>query len=206
MHSTADGDPSDRSGGASLPGHDPAPLRWRARRPRRGRGADRRCSRGPGRADRDAGGPGGAWKSRLAGEGSPDEPRSRRPRGLDPPRLIGADGVQAEPASGSASPTCPRVAELRETLGSSPALLVLDDAEHVIDGVRSAGELTLATIDGVRVLVTSTTPLARPDEAVIAVDPLEVPGRRRRRGGPDRQPFSPALLLDRRPRPVPTSR
>ena len=64
--------------------------------------------------------------------------------------------------------------ELAATLGSAPTLLVLDDAEHVIDGVRAVADL-LARIDGVRLLVTTTTPLARPDEVVLMIDPLELP-------------------------------
>jgi predicted ATPase/Tfp pilus assembly protein PilF len=124
-------------------------------------------------------GPGGAGKSRLAVEAarSAQESLDGRVAWIQLASIASDDQVQAEVASGIGLADVPEErlpAELSETLGSAPALLVLDDAEHVVDGVRSVAEL-LAQIDGVRLLVTTTTPLGRPDEAVIAVDTLEVP-------------------------------
>ncbi|HET9344904.1 MAG TPA: tetratricopeptide repeat protein [Candidatus Limnocylindrales bacterium] len=181
MHATADGDPSTPI--------DPAAPAFPATIPRHSGGAlvgrDGDVARvlvALSRTDArivTLAGPGGAGKSRLAGEAA---------RRMSPElggrvawihlASIGSDGqVPAELASGIGLADVPNdrlPAELRETLGSAPALLVFDDAEHVVDGVRSVAEL-VAPIDGVRVLVTTTTPLARPDEVVIAVDPLDLP-------------------------------
>ena len=85
--------------------------------------------------------------------------------------------VASELASGVGLADVPAerlAADLRETLGGAPALVVLDDAEHVIDGVRDVVN-ALAGIPGLRLLVTTTTPLACAEERVIAVEPLAPP-------------------------------
>jgi predicted ATPase len=124
-------------------------------------------------------GPGGAGKSRLANEAA----RAIGPRfdgrvaWIALASIAADDQVATELASGIGLADVPADRlreEIATTLGAAPALIILDDAEHVIGGVRAAAVL-VAGIDGVHLLVTTTTPLARPDEAVIAVDPLDPP-------------------------------
>jgi len=124
-------------------------------------------------------GPGGAGKSRLASEAARCVANDFDGRvawiELAP---ITEDQILAEIASGVGlgDVAAERLTdELAATLGASPSLVVLDDAEGVLNGVRAAAD-RLAPIDGVRLLVTTTTPLARTDEAVIVLDPLEPPG------------------------------
>jgi predicted ATPase/Tfp pilus assembly protein PilF len=135
-------------------------------------------------------GPGGAGKSRLAIEAA----RSLMPAldgrvaWIQLAAIESRDQVLPELASGIGLADVPSD-RLREeaaaTLGAAPTLLVLDDAEHVIDGVRDLAQ-ALAGVPGLHVLVTTTTPLARPDERVVAVDPLGLPA----------DDFDPAALAD----------
>ena len=124
-------------------------------------------------------GPGGAGKSRLAIEAA----RAAAPAIDGRVAWIGLaairsdEQVASELASGVGLADVPAerlAADLRETLGGAPALVVLDDAEHVIDGVRDVAN-ALAGIPGLRLLVTTTTPLACAEERVIAVEPLAPP-------------------------------
>jgi predicted ATPase len=124
-------------------------------------------------------GQGGAGKSRLAIEAARRLVDTFQGRvawiALAPVGSV--DQVLAEIASGVGLADVPDhrlEAELVTTLGSAPALIVLDGAEHVVDGVRSAAGL-LRPIPGLRLIVTTTTPIDRPDERVIAVDPLAPP-------------------------------
>ena len=135
-------------------------------------------------------GPGGAGKSRLAIEAA----RAAAPTIDGRVAWIGLaairsdEQVASELASGVGLADVPAerlAAELRETLGGAPALVVLDDAEHVIDGVRDVAN-ALAGITGLRLLVTTTTPLACAEERVIAVEPL----------GPPAEDADPATLAD----------
>jgi predicted ATPase len=135
-------------------------------------------------------GPGGAGKSRLAAEAAWRTATELGGRvGWIQLAAIGEDAhVLSEVGSGVglADVKPERLPdELSATLGGAPSLIVLDDAEHVIDGVRSAADL-FAGIDGVRVLVTSTTPLLRPDEVQIPVDTLDLPA----------EDLDPAALLE----------
>lgn len=63
---------------------------------------------------------------------------------------------------------------IREVLPSEGTLLVLDNAEHVIDIVAALVE-SLAACAGLRVLVTSREPLAIRAETLFRVEPLAVP-------------------------------
>ncbi|WP_431825396.1 ATP-binding protein [Burkholderia sp. F1] len=65
---------------------------------------------------------------------------------------------------------------LADALAASPCLLVLDNAEHVIDLVASLVEALAARTDTLRVLVTSREPLHISAECVFRVNPLAVPG------------------------------
>jgi hypothetical protein len=145
------------------------------RRPRRDRRrADR--SRRPGRHACRSG-----WRGQVAAR---DRGRRARADALEGrvawiqlASIRADDQVASELASGVGWPTCPRSAS-RPTSGrrwpARQALFVLDDAEHVIEGVRDVVE-SLAGIHGLRLLVTTTTPLACVEERVIAVEPLVPP-------------------------------
>ena len=67
------------------------------------------------------------------------------------------------------------VGELTRRLGDRPALLVLDNAEHVIDGTAAVLADVLSRCPGTRALVTSREPLGVAGEQVWPVPPLGLP-------------------------------
>jgi predicted ATPase/DNA-binding SARP family transcriptional activator len=94
-------------------------------------------------------------------------------------------------------------------LGDEPALLVIDNCEHLLDAVRDVIDIVLAACPGVTVLATSRERLGLGDEYAFRLTPLQLPTDR---DGPDPDPaleFVPAvaLFLDRagrvRPGPPP---
>ncbi len=60
-------------------------------------------------------------------------------------------------------------------LGDQPALLVIDNAEHVPQGVRVTVEHLLARCSQLRILVTSRRPTGAAGEVAMTLDPLRVP-------------------------------
>lgn len=64
---------------------------------------------------------------------------------------------------------------LLEGLRSRHMLVVLDNAEHLLDAVADLVRSALATTPGVRWLLTSTEPLKLPTESVYRLGPLAVP-------------------------------
>ncbi|MBP0588667.1 helix-turn-helix transcriptional regulator [Paraburkholderia sp. LEh10] len=66
---------------------------------------------------------------------------------------------------------------LADAVAAAPCLLVLDNAEHVIDVVASLVETLAARNPALRMLVTSREPLHIWAESVIRVEPLAVPAR-----------------------------
>jgi predicted ATPase len=71
-------------------------------------------------------------------------------------------------------------AELAERLCESAMLLVLDNCEHLLDAVAMLADALLAAAPTLKLLATSREPLGLPDEAVLAVRPLELPAERAR--------------------------
>jgi len=72
------------------------------------------------------------------------------------------------------APTTPPLdRSLEQYLAGKRALLVVDDAEHVREAVRSVTVRLLGVADGLRVLVTSRQPLDVSGEVVLPVEPLE---------------------------------
>lgn len=69
----------------------------------------------------------------------------------------------------------PSIDGIADAIGSSRCLLVLDNAEHVVDAVASLVETLAARPDRHRVLVTSREPLHISAESVFRVDPLAIP-------------------------------
>ncbi|HEU5157502.1 MAG TPA: BTAD domain-containing putative transcriptional regulator [Streptosporangiaceae bacterium] len=89
-------------------------------------------------------------------------------------------------------------------LGDDPGLLVIDNCEHLLDGVRDMAEAILSSCPGVHLLTTSREPLGLTPEYVSRLAPLPLPS-------PDEdlaEAPSVALFLDRarrvRPGPPPT--
>ena len=83
------------------------------------------------------------------------------------------------------------VPAIRRALAAQPALLVLDNCEHLVDAV---GELAMALLSGcprLRILTTSREPLGLDGEHIVAVRPLAVTGANRTDGA------AVALLVDR---------
>lgn len=137
-------------------------------------------------------GPGGAGKTRLAMEAAATlAARS--------PRLLARGGWFVELAS-TTGPDLPdalvEALELRDYavlrthaapapapplervvshIGDHPALLVLDNCEHLVEDVAGTVALLLARCPGLRVLATSREPLGVPGEQLVPVPSLELP-------------------------------
>jgi predicted ATPase/DNA-binding SARP family transcriptional activator len=125
-------------------------------------------------------GPGGVGKTRLAAETARSTRDLRKlevhwvelaPVNAELVDLAVSDAVGAHEGPGL-SPQ----AAIVEALGSRPALIVLDNAEHVVGPVALIVADLLAQCDGLRVLATSREPLGVPGEVVWRVHPLQVPG------------------------------
>ena len=71
------------------------------------------------------------------------------------------------------------VARLGAVLDGRPALIILDNCEHVITSAATAVMRILSACPGVRILATSREPLHVPDEWVMTVEPLPVAHRNR---------------------------
>jgi predicted ATPase/DNA-binding SARP family transcriptional activator len=63
-----------------------------------------------------------------------------------------------------------------DVLGAAPALIVLDNCEHVIDAVRSVVRAVLDACPAVSFITTSRVRLALVDEQILALQPLETSG------------------------------
>jgi predicted ATPase/DNA-binding SARP family transcriptional activator len=89
-------------------------------------------------------------------------------------------------------------------LADHPGLLVVDNCEHLLDGVRDAVDTILAGCPGTTLLATSREPLGLPVEHLSRLAPLALP----QPGEDPAQVPSSALFLDRarrvRPGPPPT--
>lgn len=103
--------------------------------------------------------PDGAWLAELAPLGDPSQIAPEIARAL------GAPEVPGQPALDVVS----------DFLASKELLLVLDNAEHLIDGVAAIAERLLAVAPGLRILATSREALAVPGEAVVQVPSLSCP-------------------------------
>lgn len=64
---------------------------------------------------------------------------------------------------------------LREHLGATRSLLVLDDCDHVVSAVARLGHDLLRACPELRLLVTSARPLQLQAESLVQVRPLELP-------------------------------
>jgi predicted ATPase/DNA-binding SARP family transcriptional activator len=118
--------------------------------------------------------PGGPWWCELA------------PVGADAD-VIGAVGSAVGVESGG-------IERIADRVGSEPALLALDNCEHVLDGAGHTVEALLARSPGLAVLATSRAPLGVDGEQVLRLAGLELPAGR----APDAaEAPAVALFLDR---------
>jgi predicted ATPase/DNA-binding winged helix-turn-helix (wHTH) protein len=88
------------------------------------------------------------------------------------------DEVLAATAQGCGLPVehaTPSLAQIASVLADQRRLLVLDNAEHVIAHVAELVEALVAANANLRVLVTSREPLRIMAEAILRVEPLDVP-------------------------------
>jgi predicted ATPase/DNA-binding SARP family transcriptional activator len=102
----------------------------------------------------------GAWLIELAGIASSS----------DVPRVV-ADTLEVKESSGRTL-----TQSIVATLQSRPALLVLDNCEHVIDGAAELAHAIAERCPSVRVLATSREALGIGNEQLIAVAPLDPAG------------------------------
>jgi predicted ATPase/DNA-binding SARP family transcriptional activator len=114
-------------------------------------------------------GPGGVGKTRLmtesltGGELVVELAELSLPADV-PAAVAGALGLRAAPRGGAAA--------IAERLGAQPALLVLDNCEHVLDAVRDLVDLVVSRCPEVRVLATSRQRLGAAGERVLRLGPL----------------------------------
>ncbi|MDF5758553.1 BTAD domain-containing putative transcriptional regulator [Spongiactinospora sp. TRM90649] len=128
-------------------------------------------------------GPGGVGKTRLSVEAATTVDAVSHSDEVFFVRLApvrdGADVAQAvagalglRETGLSAAPALPPAARLTAALTDRSTLLVLDNCEHVIDGVAALAEHLLAACPRLRVLATSREPLGLPGEHLWQVRPL----------------------------------
>ena len=79
--------------------------------------------------------------------------------------------------AGSAGDDADVLARLGAVLVGTPALIILDNCEHVIASAATAVTRILSACPDVRILATSREPLHLPDEWVMTVNPLPVANR-----------------------------
>jgi predicted ATPase/DNA-binding SARP family transcriptional activator len=111
--------------------------------------------------------------------------------------LLGALGIREvriieNVGSGPRTP----LARLVDHFTGSPAVLVLDNCEHLIDAAATLAETLLGSCPDLRVLATSREPLAITGETLYWVGPLDLPGEH---ASPDeaRQTSAVRLFVDR---------
>lgn len=109
----------------------------------------------------------GIWLAELAPLGDPSQIASEVARAIGAPE----------------SPGVPAIATVTEFLAGKDLLLLLDNAEHLVDGVATLAEQLLAHAPGLRILATSREALAVPGEAVLPLQSLSCPAVRGTRAG-----------------------
>lgn len=103
--------------------------------------------------------PDGVWLAELAPLGDPSQIPSEVARALGAPEVPGV----------------PTIATITAFLAEKDLLLLLDNAEHLVDGVARLAERLLAHAPGLRILTTSREALAVTGEAVLQVQSLSCP-------------------------------
>jgi predicted ATPase/DNA-binding SARP family transcriptional activator len=126
-------------------------------------------------------GPGGVGKTRLAatvgGGWARSSPGGVWLAGLDAatPAAGVAPAVLAAVTGQPSSPPCEPLARLVELLGNGPALLVLDNCEHLPQATAEFADELLGSCPELRILATSREPLGLIGETLCTVPPLDAP-------------------------------
>ena len=107
----------------------------------------------------------GVWIAELAPLGDPSQIPSEVARALGAPEVPGV----------------PSLATVTAFVADKDLLLLLDNAEHLVDGVARFAERLLASAPGLRILTTSREALAVPGEAVLQLRSLSCPAVKARR-------------------------
>lgn len=118
-------------------------------------------------------GSGGVGKTRLVGELLASVEDTHCAAYLGPVRTGDGVPVTIADALGVSIPTgSGSLAAIASQIGTEPTVLLLDNAEHLLDPVRTAvGEL-LSRAPELTILVTTRQPLGTQDELVVHLDPL----------------------------------
>ena len=103
--------------------------------------------------------PDGVWLAELAPLGDPSQIASEVARALGAPEVPGV----------------PAITTVEAFLADKQLLLLLDNAEHLVDSVAPFADGLLAGAPGLRVLTTSREALAVPGEAVLQLQSLSCP-------------------------------
>jgi predicted ATPase len=153
-------------------------------------------------------GPGGIGKTRLAIEAC-GLIQSQFPDGVwfvDLAAVAGDSQVAGQLASSLAVRTVPNEpldVALRRSLSNKTALIVLDNCEHVINGVAQNAATILSASRAIKVLATSREPLGITGEQLIRLDGLAVPAHHSAASVKDVMATSSvALLIARAPQSV----
>ena len=107
------------------------------------------------------------WLAELAPLGDPSQIPSEVARALGAPEIPGV----------------PTVATVTAFVADKDLLLLLDNAEHLVDGVARFADRLLANAPGLHILTTSREALAVPGEAVLQLQSLSCPAVHARRSG-----------------------
>lgn len=125
-------------------------------------------------------GPGGSGKTRLAVEGARSELANRSDgvwmvdlAPIEPDQLVASTMETLDTSRGKGR------GDIRDLIGhlqERNLLLLLDNAEHLIDEVAGFVVRVLENCPGVQIVVTSREPLQVPGEVAYSIGPLQVPG------------------------------
>jgi predicted ATPase/class 3 adenylate cyclase len=122
--------------------------------------------------------PDGAWLAELAPITDPSQIPSEVARALGAPEVPGV----------------PTMAIVTNFLADKDVLLLLDNAEHLVDGVATVAERLLAAAPRLRIVATSREALTVPGEAVLQLQSLSCPTiSPARQGGFDEPPVDLAV-------------
>jgi predicted ATPase len=119
-------------------------------------------------------GPGGVGKTTLA-MAAAARAAHRFPHGVFRVDLTRVDSADAVPGALASQLGFDSFASLLSAPGEVPALVVVDNCEHLLDAAAASIDRFLATCEQPTVLATSRSPLELPWEAVIPLAPLTVP-------------------------------
>jgi predicted ATPase len=103
--------------------------------------------------------PDGVWLAELAALGDPAQIPSEVARALGAPEMAGV----------------PATSTVTAFLADKYLLLLLDNAEHLVDGTARLAERLLAGAPGLRIIATSREALSVPGEAVLQLQSLSCP-------------------------------